>query len=77
MFGRGGDREFHRFLRIAQGSASELEYHLLLARDLGYFNERDYEDLVHATNEVKRMLHRLLERVAVYGQDSRLATRDS
>lgn len=32
--GRGGNAEFARFLRIAMGFASELEYHLLLARDL-------------------------------------------
>jgi four helix bundle protein len=34
--GRRGNAEFHRFLQIAAGSASELEYHILLARDLGY-----------------------------------------
>jgi four helix bundle protein len=33
--GRTGDREFRKFVRIALGSASELEYHFLLARDLG------------------------------------------
>jgi four helix bundle protein len=32
--GRRGNGEFHRFLQIAMGSASELEYHLLLSRDL-------------------------------------------
>ena len=34
--GRTGNAEFHRFLQIAMGSASELEYHLLLSRDLEY-----------------------------------------
>jgi four helix bundle protein len=33
--GRDGDTELARFLRIAMGSANELEYHLILARDLG------------------------------------------
>ncbi len=33
--GRRGNGEFHRFLQIATGSASELEYHFLLSRDLG------------------------------------------
>jgi four helix bundle protein len=33
--GRRGDAELGRFLQIAMGSACELEYHLLLARDLG------------------------------------------
>src|SRR6185437_10473651 len=41
--GRMGNSEFHRFLQMACGSANELEYHLLLARDLaiwgmGYTN---------------------------------------
>jgi four helix bundle protein len=34
--GRGTDSELRQFLQIAMGSASELEYHLVLARDLGY-----------------------------------------
>jgi four helix bundle protein len=38
--GRSGNGEFHRFLNIAAGSASELEYHFLLARDLGFLEER-------------------------------------
>lgn len=40
--GRRGDAEFHRFLQIAMGSASELEYHLLLAKDLEYFDSKIY-----------------------------------
>ena len=38
------------------GSASELEYHILLARDLGYLKEEDYPDLFSNLTEVKRML---------------------
>jgi four helix bundle protein len=34
--GRIGNSELHRFLQIACGSSNELEYHFLLARDLGY-----------------------------------------
>jgi four helix bundle protein len=54
--GRTGDREFRRFVRIALGSASELEYHLLLARDLGLIPEAKHERLSTAAAEVKRML---------------------
>jgi four helix bundle protein len=32
--GRSGNTEFHRFLQMAMGSASDLEYHVLLCRDL-------------------------------------------
>jgi four helix bundle protein len=38
------------------GSASELDYHLLLARDLKLLEARDYTDLAERTSEVKRML---------------------
>ena len=38
------------------GSASELEYHLLLARDLKLINPKDYEELVQRAIELKRML---------------------
>lgn len=54
--GRTGDAEFGRFLQIAMGSASELEYELILSRDLHYLSLNEYEDLQHDTVEVKRML---------------------
>jgi four helix bundle protein len=41
--GREGNVELTRFLFIAMGSASELEYHLLLARDLKYFPVNDHD----------------------------------
>ncbi len=53
---RKGDVEFGRFVQIAMGSASELEYHLLLARDLQLLNLIDYERLAEEVVEVKRML---------------------
>jgi four helix bundle protein len=61
--GRRGNAELHRFLQIATGSASELEYHLLLARDLGYFEAGVYQDLSTAAEEVKKMLSSLSKRV--------------
>ena len=54
--GRTGDRDLRRFVRIALGSASELEYHLLLARDLAILPAQEYEQLTAAVVEVKRML---------------------
>lgn len=53
--GRSGEAELVRFFRIAMGSASELEYHLLLARDLHILNVSDYERLTGEVIEVKRM----------------------
>ena len=54
--GRSGDAELSRFMLISMGSASELEYHLLLAHDLGYLTPQQYRDLSKPTQEVKRML---------------------
>jgi four helix bundle protein len=54
--GRSGDAELARFCDIARGSASELEYQLLLARDLKLIQPDDYELLVQQTTEIKRML---------------------
>lgn len=54
--GRGGSTEFGRYLQIARGSASELEYHLLLARDLDYLDAGAYEHLESELTEVQKML---------------------
>lgn len=61
--GRNGDAELARFCSIAMGSASELEYHLLLARDLNLLNTADHADLAQQATEVKRMLTGLLQKL--------------
>ena len=53
-----------RFVRVSLGSASELEYHLLLARDLGLIPKPAYERLAAAVVEVKRMLSGLVARLS-------------
>lgn len=45
------------------GSASELEYHILLARDLAFLGVADYEQLVGQVTEVKKMLSSLIHRL--------------
>lgn len=61
--GRNGDAELARFCSIAAGSASELEYHLLLAKDLELIKIHDYQELVQRTTEVKRMLTALFQKL--------------
>lgn len=61
--GRNGDAEFARFCSIAMGSASELEYHLLLARDLKLIQPKKYEELASRATELKRMLTALLHKL--------------
>jgi len=54
--GRRTAADFGRFVQIALGSASELEYHLVLAADLGFLPPDEYAALDTCTTEVKRML---------------------
>ncbi len=60
---RKGNVEMARFLQIAMGSASELEYQLLLAHDLDYLRNPGYEGLATQVVEVKRMLSSLMQKV--------------
>ena len=61
--GKRSNGEFQRFLTIAAGSASELEYHFLLARDLGLLPGNKYEELDFTVLELKRMLASLILKV--------------
>jgi four helix bundle protein len=61
--GRRSDGEFTRFLQISRGSAAELEYHLLLARDLDLLNETKWRKLDSMVVEIERMLTALVQRV--------------
>jgi len=61
--GRYGDAEFARYCSIAMGSASELEYHLLLAKDLKLIKPLDYEELAPRATELKRMLTALMQKL--------------
>lgn len=61
--GRRGDPELLRFLQIAMGSASELEYHLLLAHDLKMMPMGDYEKSTQGVIEVKKMVGSLIHRL--------------
>jgi four helix bundle protein len=61
--GRSSNADLARFLHIAFGSASELEYFLLLARDLGFVQAGPHDTLLADVEEVKRMLSSLIGRV--------------
>ena len=54
--GRESDADYCRFVQMASGSACETEYHLLLAHDLGFLDDRRYKLLDESINEIKRML---------------------
>ena len=65
--GRNGDAELKRFCSIALGSASELQYFLLLAKDLHLLAGGDYDRWAEKTTEVKRMLTGLIQKLKAVG----------
>lgn len=65
--GRTGDRELAHFLSIASGSATELEYHLLLTRDLGYLSPSEHDRLRGTLVEVQMMLTSLIKKLEARG----------
>ena len=55
--GRDTQKEFARFVQIATGSASEVEYQLLLSHELGYLLTEQYAALETKITEIQKMLH--------------------
>ncbi|HEX7595252.1 MAG TPA: four helix bundle protein [Gemmatimonadaceae bacterium] len=64
--GQKTGKEFARFIGIALNSASELEYHLMMARDDGVIKTNDVESLLSRTIEVRKMLHGLQNAVLAF-----------
>lgn len=54
--GRVSNKDLKRFLNIAMGSASEVEYQVVLAKDLGYIDSETHSSLNIAIQEIKKML---------------------
>jgi four helix bundle protein len=63
--GRASQRDFCRFLQVSVGSANELEYHLLLASDLGILRREKHSDLSMEIREIRQMLSSLIRKVNV------------
>ena len=68
--GRGTNADLARFLQIALGSASELQYHLRLAYELSYLNPHAYERLTREVTEIKRMLTSFIENLKAFAKQT-------
>lgn len=60
--GRNTQPQFARFLNIAFGSASELEYQIILSKDLEFIRDEVFNELLQNVTEIKRMLSSLLKK---------------
>lgn len=58
--GRKSLKEYLQFLSIARGSAEEVKYLLLLAKDLSYLEKINYDEIVGEYDRVSKMLNKLI-----------------
>jgi four helix bundle protein len=58
-------KEFRQFVGVAKGSAGELKYHLLLAKDLGYMPQNQYHVLRSEAEQISKMLNGLVRALTV------------
>lgn len=65
--GRGSDADFRRSLQIAMGSAKEVQYFLILARDLAFLGPSDHAQVDSLAEEARRMLASLISKVRSAG----------
>ena len=61
--GRSSDKEFNRFFTIALGSASEVEYLILLSKDLKYINDTLFNSLNEEINIIKKKIYTLKQKL--------------
>jgi four helix bundle protein len=68
--GQKSGREFSRYIRISLNSSSELEYHLLLAKDFEVMPAEVFTTLVSETIQIRKMLYGLLRHVDKKSDDA-------
>lgn len=60
--GSGSELDFFRYVQIAYGSCEELDYQILLVKDLDYISETEYIDLKDEVREIRKMLYSILKK---------------
>jgi four helix bundle protein len=61
--GRNSNPDFKRFLVMASGSSSELEYQLILSKDLEYISESSFKELEAELIEIRKMIHSFIKNI--------------
>jgi four helix bundle protein len=75
--GQQSDRDFCRFLRYSLHSTTELEYHLVVARDVNAISLSDFKSLFDQLIEVRKMLYGLIRSIASRGNSTALRRNDA
>lgn len=65
--GRNSDAEMSRFLVIAQGSAAELEYQIILSKDLSYISLETFNKLSSELTEIRKMINTFMQKIRLRG----------
>jgi len=60
--GRGTQKDFERFLSIAQGSCFEIENHLIVAETLDFITSNELENILPEIHEIQKMLNAMITR---------------
>lgn len=60
-FERDGNKEFINFLYISKGSCGELICQLEIAKELGYLETENYQELSNLAEEISRTLGKLIK----------------
>ena len=74
--GRASQKELARFLDIASGSASELDYQLQLVRDLGLIDQENYKELFETLDHIRKMLTSLTKSVRATNNKSQITNNE-
>jgi four helix bundle protein len=62
-YGRNSNPDFKRFLVMAAGSSSELEYQLFLSKDLKFFSDSKFKEFENETIEIRKMIHSFIKNI--------------
>lgn len=61
--GRNTNPQFKRFLDFAAGSATEIQYQLILSKDLGYISESEFLPLHNEAIEIRKMIFAFMDKL--------------
>jgi four helix bundle protein len=62
--GRNSSTELKRFVVIAAGSTSELQYQFILSKDLGYIPDPVFKELLSEISQIRKMIYSYCERLS-------------